>query len=57
MTRFTFDSGEDALPIWSPDDARVLFQSTRVNPGKAFSPGNLYQRVASGLEDEELVRR
>jgi len=52
-TRFTFDPGNDVNPIWSPDDERILFQSSRVIPGQRFTPGNLFQRVSSGLEPEE----
>ena len=52
-TRFTFDPGNDATPIWSPDDERILFQSSRVISGQRFTPANLFQKAASGLEPEE----
>ena len=28
--RFTFDSGGDMWPIWSPDGTQIVFSSTRV---------------------------
>ena len=52
-TRFTFDPGDDNVPLWSPDDDRVLFQSSRVIAGRRFTPANLFQRVTSGLEPEQ----
>jgi WD40 repeat protein len=52
-TRFTFDPGNDTLPIWSPDDDHVLFQSSRIIEGEEFAPGNLFRKATSGLEPEE----
>jgi eukaryotic-like serine/threonine-protein kinase len=44
-TRFTFGSGIDSNPVWSPDGSRIIFSS-----------GNdLYQKLASGLRDAELL--
>jgi Tol biopolymer transport system component len=44
-TRFTFGSGLDSNPVWSPDGSRIIFSS-----------GNdLYQKLASGLRDAELL--
>ena len=48
-TRFTFDSAEDFVPIWSPDGSRIVFVSDR------DGNGNLYQKSASGAGNEELV--
>jgi serine/threonine protein kinase/Tol biopolymer transport system component len=52
-TLFTFDPGNDDSPIWSPEDERIFFQSSRVIPGQRFSPGNLFQKLSSGAEDVE----
>jgi len=54
-SRFTFDPGNDITPVWSPDDAEVLFQSTRVSAGQEFTPASLYRKVSSGLEPEERI--
>jgi eukaryotic-like serine/threonine-protein kinase len=46
-TRFTFGSGMDSYPIWSPDGSRIIFGS-----------GNcLYQEPVSGVKDAELLLR
>ncbi len=52
-TRFTFDQGNDATPVWSPDDDRIIFQSSRVISGQRFRPANLMTRLTSGLEGVE----
>jgi Tol biopolymer transport system component len=52
-TRFTFDPGNDGNPVWSPDDTYVLFESSRVIPGRAFSPGSLFRKAVTGAEPEE----
>ncbi len=46
-TRFTFDPGSDAFPVWSPDGKRIIWLSSR--------EGNirLYQKAASGAGQEE----
>jgi len=54
-TRFSFDPGNDEIPVWSPGDDRILFQSSRLIPGKPFAPGTLFRKVASGLEPEEQL--
>jgi Tol biopolymer transport system component len=54
-TRFTFDPGHDNTPIWSPDDAFILFASTRVIPGQRFTPGSLFRKATSGLQPEEYL--
>jgi len=51
--RFTFDPGNDIVPVWSPGDDRIVFGSSRVIPGKPFSPGNLFEKTTDGLEPEE----
>ncbi len=48
-TRFTFDSGSDYAPVWSPDGNRVAFTSDR---GGKY---DLYQKLSNGGSDEELV--
>jgi Tol biopolymer transport system component len=35
------------MPVWSPDGSRIVFSAGR--------DGNLYQKLASGAKDEELV--
>jgi len=46
-TRFTFGSGIDSYPVWSPDGSRIIFGS-----------GNdLYQEPVSGVKDAELLLR
>ena len=50
IKRLTFDSGLDALPLWSPDGARVVFTSSRRN---VF---DLYLKDADGAgEDKQLI--
>ena len=41
---FTFDSGDEAAPIWSPDGTRVVFASRRQGHW------DLYQEVSGGTE-------
>ncbi len=36
FTRLTFDPGEDAYPIWSPDGKRIVFSSSREGPLQLF---------------------
>lgn len=47
MTRFTFGSGYDQLPIWSPDGKQVTFSSNR----KLYF--GLYQKNADGSGSEQ----
>jgi Tol biopolymer transport system component len=49
-TRFTFDSGIDLSPVWSPDGKRVAFTSVR--GGHA----DLYQKLSDGGDDELLFK-
>jgi len=48
-TRFTFDSGWDDLPVWSPDGSRVAFGSNR---GEGF---DLYQKASNLAGEDELL--
>jgi Tol biopolymer transport system component len=47
--RFTFDRGQDRLPVWSPDGKRIAFDSTRNGPRRIFTKG------ANGESPEESV--
>jgi len=50
MTRFTFDLGADARPIWSPDGRRIVFGSNRSRTT------DLYERFTdTGGKEERLV--
>lgn len=48
-TRFTFDPADDRTPIWSPDDHRLAFTSSR------GSEGEIYVRPASGQGEATLL--
>jgi Tol biopolymer transport system component len=48
-TRFTFNPGDEVLPLWSADGTRVFFTSNR------SGHFDLYQKLASGIGTEELV--
>jgi serine/threonine protein kinase len=48
-TRFTFGKGGNYDPIWSPDGNRIIFNSDR------DGSMNLYQKLASGVKEEELL--
>ena len=49
QTRFTFDSADDSIPIWSPDDTRIAFMSGRKGPG------DLYWKATDGTGAKELL--
>jgi eukaryotic-like serine/threonine-protein kinase len=49
-SRFTFGPSKDEDPIWSPDGSRIIFSSNRDG-----GPANLYQKLASGVKDEEVL--
>lgn len=48
-TRFTFNGGGNAYPVWSPDGSRIVFRSVR------NGSGDLYEKVSNGGGDEELL--
>jgi eukaryotic-like serine/threonine-protein kinase len=48
-TRFTFDTANDARPVWSPDGIRVVFASSR-----SKGVQDLFEKPASGATDEQL---
>ena len=47
--RLTFDPGIDAMPVWSPDGARLMFSSSRQH---RF---DLYLKNADGAQEEKLI--
>ena len=49
QTRFTFDSGNEIFPIWSPDGGRIAFSSNR--DGHV----NMYQKFSNGSGNEEQI--
>jgi eukaryotic-like serine/threonine-protein kinase len=50
-TRFTFDSGWDSDPVWSPDGSRMAFGSLR-GSGQRF---DLYQKTSNLTGEDELL--
>jgi dipeptidyl aminopeptidase/acylaminoacyl peptidase len=52
-TRLTFDAATDDVPVWSPDDTRIVFNSGRDGmPGLASS---LYERAANGTGSDQRL--
>ncbi len=49
-TRFTFGPGSSYSPVWSPDGTRIVFASDRDG-----GVSNLYQKIASGAKEEQLL--
>ncbi len=49
-SRFTFDLGDDTAPVWSPDDDRIVFLSTRGGAGE-----DLYQKTVGSTANEEIL--
>jgi Tol biopolymer transport system component len=52
-SRLTLDPSNDIYPVWSPDGTRIVFGSDRGGSG-VF---NLYQKLANGADQDELVVR
>jgi serine/threonine protein kinase len=48
-TRFTFDSGVDRFPVWSPDGKRIIFDSNRDGTQE------LYEKLSNGGGDAKLL--
>jgi serine/threonine protein kinase len=48
-SRFTFDQAGSHMPVWSPDDRRIVFASGR------SGPWDLYERMSNGAGQDELV--
>jgi Tol biopolymer transport system component/predicted Ser/Thr protein kinase len=51
LSRFTFNSGENRSPVWSPDGARLIFAS---EPQGAFA-FDIYRKPIDGNSQEELL--
>jgi TolB protein len=48
-TRFTFGTGLDRNPVWSPDGKQIVYTS---DPN---GPPDLFQKVSSGVGDERAL--
>jgi len=48
-TRLTYDPANESSPVWTPDDKNVVFFSEKLGLG------NLYQRSAAGIGNDEVV--
>ncbi len=48
-TRFTFDSKNNNVPVWSPDGSHIAFASSR------DGGSNIYQKATNGAAPEELL--
>jgi serine/threonine-protein kinase len=49
LTRFTFDPAPDNMPVWTPDGARIIFNSTR------NGVQNIYSQAADGTGGVERL--
>ena len=49
LTQLTFDEGVDDFPLWTPDSARVVFQSSREG-------GGLFWKAADGTGQVERLK-
>jgi serine/threonine-protein kinase len=50
LTRLTFDSAEDQVPVWTPDGKRIVFAS-----GRAKRASNLYWQRADGTGEVQRL--
>jgi Tol biopolymer transport system component len=48
-TRLTFAEKSEFVPLWSPDDTRIVYS------GNLKSPGDIYVKRSSGTGDDEVV--
>ena len=53
LSRFTFRSGINRNPIWSPDGGRLIFSFASLSSGSYSS--DIYQKPAGGNGQEELL--
>ena len=51
LTRLTFDPGQDSAPVWTPDDRRIVFRSTR-GDGRIV---NLYWQRVDGVGEAQRL--
>jgi serine/threonine protein kinase/Tol biopolymer transport system component len=49
-TRFTFGRGFNGAPVWSPDDTRIVFQSSRDG-----AVADLYTKPTNGAQEQVLL--
>jgi Tol biopolymer transport system component len=55
-TRLTNHPSVDHLPVWSPDGARIVFDSHRQGPGAEGSLGaGLYEKPSNGATAEQTI--
>ncbi len=52
-SRLTFDPSGEGNPVWSPDGNNIVYSSNRLGGGQV----NLYQKVASGAGDDQMLLR
>jgi hypothetical protein len=53
-TRFSFDSHDEAIPIWSPDETQISYSSNR-NDTISDRFTQLYIKPTSGIQPESLL--
>ena len=51
--RLTSDPGFDDISVWSPDSARIAFNSSRDNPGGTLNA--IYERAANGTGSDKRL--
>ena len=56
LTQFTFDEGFDVFPLWTPDNARVVFQSARDGGGLFWKAADGTGQVEQLLENPNFPR-